>query len=385
MRSFRAYKNNNKLLPARAVAISAAVLLSLLALLLARNVAAVDFALLPAIKSELAEQGLLLDAASNGNRLLVAGEQGYILFSDDGGASWSNSDVPVSLAITGVAFAGDNDAWATAHDGFLLHSTDNGQSWQTKLTGSNVAELSVGALEERVEAIRADLAEATDETREDLEWALEDGQFAIEEATEAIDTGMTTPLLDVWFYDADNGFALGAYGVFLRTRDGGVTWVVDSNRLDNLDKYHLYGITRSKAGTLLVAGEAGTVLRSLDDGVTWERIETSYSGSFFGTVAARDGALLVFGLRGNVFRSTDEGETWSAVDTGDERTLMSGTIRDDGALILAGSAGALLYSEDDGASFASIPTEGSKVYSGATTTRDGSIVLVGFGGISVYE
>ncbi|MDJ0698475.1 MAG: YCF48-related protein [Woeseiaceae bacterium] len=385
MRSIRAYKNNNKLLPARAVAISAAVLLSLLALLLARNVAAVDFALLPAIKSELAEQGLLLDAASNGNRLLVAGEQGYILFSDDGGATWSNSDVPVSLAITGVAFAGDNHAWATAHDGFLLHSTDNGQSWQTKLTGSNVAELSVGALEERVEAIRADLAEATDETREDLEWALEDGLFAIEEAKEAIDTGMTTPLLDVWFYDADNGFALGAYGVFLRTRDGGVTWVVDSNRLDNLDKYHLYGITRSKAGTLLVAGEAGTVLRSLDDGMTWERIETSYSGSFFGTVAARDGGLLVFGLRGNVFRSADEGETWSAVDTGDERTLMSGTIRDDGILVLAGSAGALLVSEDDGASFDSIPTEGSRVYSGTTTTRNGNIVLVGFGGISVYE
>ncbi len=385
MRSFRAYKNNNKLLPARTAASLAAVLLSLLALLIARNVAAVDFALLPAIKSELAQQGLLLDAASNGNRLLVAGEQGYILFSDDGGETWSNSDVPVSLAITGVAFAGDNHAWATAHDGFLLHSTDSGQSWQTKLTGSNVAELSVGALEERVEAIRADLAEATDETREDLEWALEDGLFAIEEATEAIDTGMTSPLLDVWFYDADNGFALGAYGVFLRTRDGGVTWVVDSNRLDNLDKYHLYGITRSTAGTLLVAGEAGTLLRSLDDGVTWEKVETSYSGSFFGTVAARDGALLVFGLRGNVFRSTDEGETWSAIDTGDERTLLSGALRDDGALILAGSAGALLVSDDNGVSFDGVPTEGSKVYSGTTTTRDGNIVLVGFGGISVYE
>ena len=385
MRSFRAYKNNYKLLPARAVAGTAAVLLSLLALLLARNVAAVDFALLPAIKSQLAEQGLLLDAASNGHRLLVAGEQGHILFSDDSGETWAHSDVPVSLAITAVAFAGEDHAWATAHDGFLLHSTDNGQSWQTKYSGSNIAELSVGALEERVESIRAELAEATDETREDLEWALEDGLFAIEEATEAIDTGMTTPLLDVWFYDANNGFALGAYGVFLRTRDGGVTWVVDSNRLDNLDKYHLYGIARSTAGTLLVAGEAGTLLRSLDDGMTWERIETSYSGSFFGTVAARDGALLVFGLRGNVFRSTDEGETWSAVDTGDERTLMTGTIRDDGTLILAGSAGALLVSEDDGESFASIATEGSKVYSGTTTTRDGNIVLVGFGGISVYE
>ena len=385
MRSFRAYKNNNKLLPERTAAGPAAVLLTMLALLLVRNVTAVDFALLPSIKSELAEQGLLLDAASNGNRLLVVGEQGHILYSDDSGETWAHSDVPVSLAITAVAFAGEDHAWATAHDGFLLHSTDNGQSWQTKLSGSHVAELSVGALEERVASIRAELADATDETREDLEWALEDGEFAIEEATEAIENGMTTPLLDVWFYDADNGFALGAYGVYLRTRDGGATWVVDSNRLDNLDKYHLYGIARSSAGTLLVAGEAGTVLRSQDDGMTWERIETSYGGSFLGTVAADDGSLLVFGLRGNVFRSTDEGETWVAVDTGDERTLMTGTLRDDGAVILAGSAGALLMSDDNGASFTSVPTEGSRVYSGVTAMQTGSIVLVGFGGISVYE
>jgi len=346
---------------------------------------AVEFALLPALKSERAENHLLLDAADNGERLLVAGEHGHILYSDDNGATWSHADVPISLAITAVTYVDEKHAWATAHDSFLLHSTDSGQSWQTKLTGSHVAELSVGAAEQRVESLRVALENATPETREDLEWALEDGLFAIEEAADAVENGMTTPLLDVWFADDDNGFALGAYGVFLRTRDGGANWVVDSNRLDNLDKYHLYGITRSTAGTLLIAGEAGTLLRSLDDGMTWERLESPYDGSFFGTIAAGDGSLLVFGLRGNVFRSTDEGLTWLAVDTGDQRTLMTGTADDDGAVILAGAAGALLVSDDSGTSFRSVPTEGNKVYSGATVTPDGNIMLVGFGGISVYE
>ena len=369
----------------RTVANPAAVLFAVLGLLLARESAAVEFALLPALKSHLAQKGLLLDVATDGQRLLVVGEQGHILYSDDNGGSWSHADVPISLAITAVTFAADGHAWATAHDGYLLRSTDGGKSWQTKLSGSRIAELSAGALQDRVESIEAALADATPETREDLEWALEDGLFAIEEATDAIENGMTTPLLNVWFYDDDNGFAMGAYGVFLRTRDAGANWVVDSNRLDNLDKYHLYDITRSVAGTLLVAGEAGILLRSLDDGATWERVEANYGGSFFGTVAATDGSLLVFGLRGNVFRSTDEGETWVAIDTGDERTLMTSTVRDDGTIILAGSGGALLQSEDHGASFARIPTEGNKVYSGVTETSDGNILLVGFGGISVYE
>ena len=367
------------------VAKFAAVLLVVAAPLISGPASAVEFALLPALKTELAEKGLLLDATSDGERLLVAGEQGHILYSNDNGGSWSHADVPLSLAITAVAFSGDGHVWATAHDGYLLHSTDKGRSWQTKLSGSDIARLSVGAAEERVESLRAALAEATPETREDLEWALEDGLFAVEEATLGIEEGMTTPLLNVWFDGEGNGYALGAYGVFLRTRDNGVTWVIDSNRLDNLDKYHLYDISRSAAGTLLIAGEAGLLLRSLDNGETWEKVASPYDGSFFGIVAANDGSLLVFGLRGNVFRSTDEGLTWSAIDTGDQRTLMSGTVHDDGRLLITGAAGALLVSEDNGVSFEVVSTDSNQVFSGVAVTPNGNTLLVGFGGISVYE
>ena len=343
-----------------------------------------DFKLLPALKSDLAVESLLLGAARSEDRLLVGGERGHILFSDDGGRSWTHADVPVSLAITSVAFAGRGHAWAAAHDGYLLHSADNGQTWQTKLSGSDVARLSVGAIEQQVEALGSALDDAAPENREDLEWALEDAEIALEEATLAIDEGMSTPLLKVWF-DGDDGYALGAYGVFLRSRDGGESWAMEANRLDNPDKYHLYAIARSSAGTLLVAGEAGTVLRSLDDGESWERIDAPYAGSFFGSVASGDGSLLIFGLRGNVFRSTDEGETWAAVDTGDDRTLMCGVRTDAGPIVLTGSAGVLLQSSDGGESFREIPTEGNRVYSGITDTPDGKILLVGFGGVSVVE
>ena len=348
---------------------------------LGANAESVDFPLLPAVKSERAANSLLLDLARNGDRLLAVGEQGYALWSDDVAQSWSQAEVPVSLALTSVAVAGNGEAWATGHDGYLLHSEDNGETWTIKLSGSDVAGLSVGAIEAQVAALETALEEASDDTREDVLWALDEATFALDEAILAVDEGMTTPLLNVWF-DGDLGYALGAYNVFLHTDDGGVTWEAHNNRLDNPEKYHLYGIARSAAGTLLVAGEAGTLLRSLDDGDTWEGIESPYPGSFFGTVATADGSLLVFGLRGNVYRSTDEGANWTAVRTGDNRTLMCASANNDGTVVLAGSAGAVLVSRDNGASFSVLPTEGNRVYSDVLIDADGRILLVGFGGVS---
>jgi photosystem II stability/assembly factor-like uncharacterized protein len=343
----------------------------------------VDFPLLPALKTELATESLLLEVARDGDRLLVGGEQGHILWSDDDGQSWTQGDVPISLAVTSVAFAGGGHAWATAHEGYLLHSADNGASWEVRLSGSDVARLSVGGLEQKIALLEEAVANATPETREDAEWALDDAHFTLDEARAAIDEGMTSPLLKVWFADENEGFVLGAYGTFLHTTDGGDTWASEGYRLDNPDNYHYYGIARSAAGTLLLAGEAGTLLRSLDNGVEWERIEISYPGSYFGAVAPSDGSLLIFGLRGNAFRSTDEGATWVPVDTGDQRTLMGGTAGDDGTVILTGSAGAVLRSADAGATFDVIPTTGNLVFSDVITAADGRTLLVGFGGISV--
>lgn len=343
----------------------------------------IDFPLLPAIESGRAIDGLLLEVDRRGDRLIVAGEQGHILWSDDNGQRWTQAEVPVSMAITSVVFAGNGRAFATAHDGYLLQSTNDGATWTVKLTGSDVAGLSVGPIELKVEALRASLESATPDTREDIEWALDEALFALDDAMLAVDEGMTAPLLKVWFADDKVGYALGAYNVFLRTDDGGETWASHGGRLDNPDQYHLYSMTRSSAGTLLVAGEAGTLLRSLDSGASWEGIETPYPGSFFGTVAANDGSLLVFGLRGNVFRSTDEGVSWTAVATGDNRTLMCGDVADNGFVVLAGAAGAVLRSDDAGQSFSVIPTEGNRVYSDVLANPDGSFLLVGFGGISV--
>ena len=48
--------------------------------------------------------------------------------------------------------------------------------------------------------------------------------FSLENLQADLEIGPVNPFLDVWFENENNGFVVGAYGMFLRTTDGGKTW-----------------------------------------------------------------------------------------------------------------------------------------------------------------
>ena len=72
-------------------------------------------------------------------------------------------------------------------------------------------------------------------------------------------TQPTNPLLDVWFEDAKPGYVVGAFGLMLRTRDGGTTGSRCCTR-DNPKTLHLYAV-RGIGGDLYIAGEQGLLLK----------------------------------------------------------------------------------------------------------------------------
>jgi len=50
---------------------------------------------------------LVVDAARAGNRLVAVGDRGYIVTSDDNGATWKRAKVPASPLLTSVRFIDD--------------------------------------------------------------------------------------------------------------------------------------------------------------------------------------------------------------------------------------------------------------------------------------
>ncbi|SQF97657.1 BNR/Asp-box repeat-containing protein [Paucimonas lemoignei] len=288
-----------------------------------------------AIESAKSSRGLLLDVDHAGSRLVVVGDRGHILYSDDQGKSWVQAKVPSRQLLTAVAFVDDKHGWAVGHDAQILASSDGGATWTKQF--------------------------------EDLK--------------------REAPLLDVWFKDTSNGFAVGAYGSLMATTDGGKDWQDVSERLDNEDQYHLNGITQVADSGLFIVGEAGAMFRSADDGQTWEKLEGPYQGSLFGAVGTgQPGTLLVYGLRGNLFRSTDFGDSWTPIELKAARGplefgLSNATVLEDGSVVLVGNGGSVMRSTDDGQTFEVFNRPDRISLSGVTANAQGNLILVGQGGV----
>ena len=308
---------------------------------------------------------LLADVARQGNRIVAVGDRGYIAYSDNNGQTWLRAKTPANLPLlNGVYFSDANTVWAVGHDSVILKSTDQGREW--------------------IEAHAA----------------TKDGQA----------------LMDIIFTDANTGFVVGAYGAYFETIDAGKTWVSRkiipplaskpvskpaanalrgergrgggnaSDLVDDAEKSadedrHLNAIIKLADHRLFIAGEAGTLLSSADNGKTWSRLFSPYKGSYFGAVAANDGAVIIFGLRGHVYRSANANlGAWTAIKTHTSASMMGATKLADGAIALAGLSGTVLLSKDDGKTFALLASGTTKPLAAPVAGAANELLVVGESG-----
>ncbi len=321
----------------------------------------------PPRMSPLASRSLLQGVTRAGARLVAVGLRGHVLTSGDGGATWTQSTVPVSADLTAAYFADANRGWAVGHDGVVLHSADGGKSWRVQLDGRRANDLLVAAMERSLAA-----RPGSDEARR-----------LLAEATRYREQGPDKPFLDVWFADANEGWVVGAYNLVFHTRDGGATWEPWFDRIDNPKLFNLHSI-RPAADGLFIAGEAGLLLKLDAAAQRFAAVPLPYSGSLFGVIGAHD-AVLVFGLRGNVFRSEDGGVHWSKVDAGLAASVVAATGTNRGGTMLADAGGRVSASDDGGRSFRLLKIANAVPLTGLAETGDGRLALAGPRGVVITE
>ncbi len=305
--------------------------------------------------SPLAARSLLCGLARAGKRLVAVGQRGHILTSDDTGRTWQQADVPVSSDLLAVHFPTAEAGWAVGHDGVVLHSADAGRTWQRQLDGRALGELLAAAYSQG----------------SDAKWFAEAKRFAAQ--------GAENPLLDVCFQDARNGYVVGAFGLVLRTADGGRTWTPLLHATDNPKGLHLYAVRRI-GDAVYIAGEQGTLLKW--DGSRFAALASPYAGTLFGLVG-NERAVLAHGLRGNVVRSTDGGRSWAAVPTGVGVGLTASAVDALGRFVIVSHAGHVLVSSDDGASFVARPLERTVPAAAVGGGDAGMLVVAGPRGVQV--
>lgn len=362
----------------------------LCAFLLAPFTFAVDRLEQSALQQQQAQRSLLLSIARAGENIVAVGEQGTIIRSQDQGKSWTQAPVPVSTLLTRVAFADADSGWVVGHDGVVLQTLDGGKSWIKQLDGNQINQLIITALKQQKQQLQqriADLKRSTqpgadidalDEQIENLEYSIEDAQALAEE-------GATIPLLDLAVLNAQEVFVIGAYGLALKTRDGGKSWQYFGHQIPNPDKLHINRILRATDGAFYMAGEQGLLLSSKDHGTSWNLINSPYSGSWY-NLLAMDDHLYVMGLRGHLYRLYVKGlrghlhrhnqSAWERIRTGKTATINE-ALWHQGQLFVLGNAGLLIKFKDDQAN--SIPTKNLSFSQGLIVND--KILLVGENGV----
>src|SRR5215471_7954130 len=106
----------------------------------------------PAPISPIAARSALQSVVPVGNRLVAVGQRGVVLVTNDAGATWKQSPVPVASDLTSVFFVDEEHGWAVGHDGVILRSGDGGATWNVQLTGRQANDLLVAGMEKRVAA-----------------------------------------------------------------------------------------------------------------------------------------------------------------------------------------------------------------------------------------
>lgn len=279
------------------------------------------------VSARLAEKSLLLGAAKAGEDLIVVGERGHVLRSTDHGQSWRQIIVPTRATLTAVTFVNDQQGLAVGHDLTILRTEDGGINW-----------------------------ELVHEDRDEQ-----------------------PPFLDVLFIDKNISFAVGAYGTFFESTDGGHSW---NKRWISEDDFHLNAIAAT-VEAIYIAAEAGTVYKSSDHGETFDELYPDYEGSFFGILPTADHSLLLYGLRGNLFHSDNGGETWQQLDTDTDAGLTCAVQLADGTLLIAGLSGTVLLVAEQDFSVISREEPDRKGFSKLLQTARGQVVAVGDFGVTL--
>jgi photosystem II stability/assembly factor-like uncharacterized protein len=332
----------------------------------------------PSQPSALASRALLTDVQTVGERQVMVGAAGHILLRDANGQV-QQARVPVDLLLTAVQFVDARNGWAVGHDGVVLHSADGGESWSKQLDGRAINPLLLKAAEEQV--ARAQQAADAAAQDEQLATALDNARFALDDAQAAEAAGPSRPLLGLWFRNARQGWVVGAYGVFLRTDDGGASWQPVSG-LDNPDRLHLNSVLGVADGSLLVAGEGGRLYRSTDGGEHWQAAQQPTDASLYALAELSGGQVMASGFGGTLLVSDDHGASWTPRELPVKASLYGIRQLSSGAVVLAGQAGVLLYSTD-GKTFEQWRSTGKAALLDVSETRAGQLLLVGNAGLQV--
>lgn len=287
----------------------------------------------------------------NENLGYVAGTGGMLFKTTDGGETWTEQTSGTTNVLWDVDFINADTGFAVGSAGIILTTTNGGANWSASNYGTTTlykihfidgnlgylgsASATTGRLMRTTNGgavwsdISANVAGLTGTVRgihfndANTGW-ISNSTGLIFKTTDGGTTwnqvyniGASVTIYEVKFIDANNGYALTTAGRVLKTTNGGTDWtLIQTGATKNLFGLGILGVQADRITTpVLVGGDAGMIVYSLDDGTSWQTghnavsLDLLYRVSFVSESIGYTGGGTA--SSGDLLKTTNGGVTWT--------------------------------------------------------------------------
>jgi len=105
----------------------------------------------------------------------------------------------------------------------------------------------------------------------------------------------------------------------------------------------------SSSGVFVAVGDSGNILRSTDNGSSWDNASTPLGSGLY-AVTFGNNTFVAVGTEGNIVRSTDNGTTWDNATSPTDEDFWGVTLGNN-TFVAVGTNGTIVRSTDNGSSF----------------------------------
>ncbi|MGI8641935.1 MAG: WD40/YVTN/BNR-like repeat-containing protein [Pyrinomonadaceae bacterium] len=245
---------------------------------------------------------------TSSERGFVAGDEGYLAYTSNGGKTWSKQIVNIKENINEIYFRNNDNGYVVAGKKMFL-TDDGGRNWReikiynpSEFKNAAPEFLSIRFADKKRGLIVGSLLNNNDEVVDSLVMRTDDGG----ETWSRIFVPSKLELFHLDFVNSSRGWIVGDKGMILTTYDGGVNWQVQKSGTNKA----LYNVDFRDDKDGFAVGGKGIILRTEDGGETWETIKTNFPNTFLRVDFADDKNGWIVGYGGTILRSSDKGKTW---------------------------------------------------------------------------
>lgn len=257
---------------------------------------------------------------TSANTGFVAGDEGYLASTTDGGRSWTKYPLNTTEDINEIYFRNDKDGYLVAGKQMFITS-DAGRTWTpTKIyrdgefaAGTSPEFLSIRFADKKRGMVVGSVLNKDGSVRESLVMRTEDGGTSWQRVT----VPTNKELIHLDYHGSSHVWAVGDDGMIIFSGDGGSTWRMQTSGTLKT----LYNVDFRNDNEGFAVGKSGTILRTVDGGSTWETVSTNFRETLLRVGFADDKNGWIVGYSGTILRSVDRGKTWVRQESGTASNL----------------------------------------------------------------